>query len=165
MFPGTEFNKVFVNYIIHPILQLPYFKINVFLRKVALSWGSLLLLPLMIWITSPVKKMYNLSDLADLTSYQFFLWIIFTSDWARCKSSYYILGTGTVLFLVMSTRKDWSYTREKNLNLGYQLLPVIPEYLNELTWLASLSCTVNFVSPSVYMFFYLSALQSSDCPL
>lgn len=84
----------------------------------------------MMWITSPVKKMYILSDLADLTSYQFLLWIIFTSDSAMCKSSYYILGASIVHFLVMSTKKEQSYNREKNLNLEYQFLFLLPEYLN-----------------------------------
>lgn len=46
---------------------------------------------------------------------------------------------GTVLFLVTATEKEWSYKREKNLSLGYQFLAVIPESLNLLTWLASLS--------------------------
>lgn len=65
----------------------------------------------------------------DLTSYHFFLWPIFTSDSARCKSSYYILCRGTVLFWFVSKEKEWSCATERNLKLGYQFLPVIPEYL------------------------------------
>lgn len=70
--------------------------------------------------------MHVLSDLTDLTSYHFFLWLILTPGSARCKSSYYIVGRDTLLFLVLSTKNGLVPEREK-LNVGYHFLPAVPE--------------------------------------